>query len=348
MNPPRLSRDEILKRYRACYRKLGRPPGWLAFSKASGVRRIDVHNYWPRINELAREAGAAPNRFNKPMADAHLFREYARVCLHLKKIPNSDELRVANRKLGTRTSAVYTKYGSISDFDHRFLDWLIQGPEEFKSIISMPGWQRKGQLNPPRPLHPPLPVVSPLPFLPVVLQDLEALSHGTGLAVNKSADWAGEVFRRRCGEAFRALGFHDIELEPSPDLELDFTFLLCPFQVALAHVFQYAVLLDPQARPGDYVLPTGGQEYYERVRSHVLRLKQDHIERTYLAVIGPSFRETDLEKLATYLRGSGLSGMTLFSASALMRIVEDSIRERFLFTLSGFEKKLAGNCIVTS
>jgi hypothetical protein len=348
MNPPRLSRAEILKRYRACYRKLGRPPGWLAFAKATGVRPIDVHNYWPRINELAREAGTAPNRFNQPMQDEQLFREYARVCLHLKKIPNSNELRVANRKLGTRASAVYTKYGSIIDFDHRFLDWLIQGPEEFKSIISLPGWQRKGQLNPPRLLYPPLPVVSPLPFLPVLLQDLEALSHGTGLASNRSGDWASEVFRCRCLEAFVALGFLDIELGPPQGRELDFTFLICPFQVALAHGFHYGVLLDPQARSGDYVPPTGGPEYYERVRRHVSRLQQERVERTYLAVIGPSFRETDLDKLATYLRGAGLSGMTLFSASALMRIVADSIHERYRFTLSGFEKTLAGNRIVTS
>ncbi len=77
-------------------------------------------------------------------------------------------------------------------------------------------------------------------------------------------------------------------------------------------------------------------------------LKRVGIEKTYLAVIGPSFHEPDLEKLAEYLRGSEVRGITLLSAAALMRIVEDSIRKRASFTLSEFEETLVGNRIVAS
>lgn len=62
----------------------------------------------------------------------------------------------------------------------------------------------------------------------------------------------------------------------------------------------------------------------------------------------PSFRETDLEKLAEYLRGSEVRGITPLSAAALMRIVEDSIRKRESFTLPEFEETLVGNRIVAS
>jgi hypothetical protein len=294
---------------------------------------------------LTREAGATPNQPTPPLEEDVLFRDYARVCLHLGKIPSTHELRGATRELGTRTHQVYERFGNISAFDRRFLAWLIQGPEEFKAVLSMPGWRRKGPLRPP---PPPLPAVSPFPFLPAVLQNLEALARGDGLVVNSTEEWANQVFGQRCRDAFRALGFDVRQLGPGKDPQPDRVVMARPFHIALARSFHYAVLLDTQPRPGDYVLPTDGPEFYERVSHHALCLKQDGIEKTYLAVIGPSFRETDLEKLAEYLREAGLSGITLLAAAALMRIVADSIRQREFFTLAQFEETLAGYSLAAS
>jgi hypothetical protein len=279
------------------------------------------------------------------MTEDLLFRDYARVCLHLGKIPSTTELRMATRELGTRAHIVFAKFGCICEFDRCFLEWLTNGPEEFKSIISMPGWQRKGRL---KAYLPPPPVFASRPFLPAGLQDLEALARGEDLLPDSTDEWANQVFEHRCGDAFRTLGFEVEQFGPGAGAEADFAVLTRPFNVALARPCGYAVLLDAKPRQGDYVLPTDARALYECVTNHTLGLKRVGIEKTYLAGIGPSFRETDLEKLAEYFRGSEVRGITLLSAAALMRIVEDSIRKRESFTLAEFEETLVGNRIVAS
>jgi hypothetical protein len=313
----------------------------------AGVRAADVHFYWPKIADLTREVGGTPSVLVGPMTEDLLFRDYARVCLHLGKIPSTSELRKATRELGTRTHIVFAKFGCISEFDRRFLEWLINGPEEFKSIISMPGWQRKGRRTLKAYLSPP-PVFASRPFLPAGLQDLEALARGEDLLPDSSDEWANQVFEHRCGDAFRTLGFEVEQSGPGTGAEPDLAVLTRPFNVALARPSGYAVLLDAKLRKGDYVLPTGDRALYECVRNHTFGPKRVGIEKTYLAVIGPGLRETDLEKLAEYLRGSEVRGITLLSAAALMRIVEDSIRKRESFTLAEFEKTLVGTRIVAS
>ena len=343
MRPSLLSRAEVLKQYRACYRKLKRAPGWETFLKTSGLRSIDILNYWPRINDLAREAGVTPNEYTQPLTDDETFREYARICFHLGKIPNSKELRAANRKLGAHATAVYTKYGGIAEFDRRFLDWLIHGEKKFKRIISMPGWQRKGQIKVP---DPPLRELYPFPFLPVALQDLEKLARGEDAVPNVDGESSQVAFTQRCDDAFRALGFRRMELAWDDGPLANLRALAHPFHIALALPRRYAVLLDSEVRQGHYEPPVGSTEFLARVCYHISRLQKDGFERTYLVLIGPSFRESDLASLVPYLQGSGLCGVTLLPALALVRIVSDSIRERAGFTLEQFEHTLAGNSIV--
>jgi hypothetical protein len=184
--------------------------------------------------------------------------------------------------------------------------------------------------------------------LPAGLQDLEGLARGEDLLPDSTDEWGNEVFEHRCGDAFRTLGFEVEQLGPGTAAEPDLAVLTRPFNVALARPCGYAVLLDAQPRKGDYVLPTDDRALYECVTNYTLGLKRVGIEKTYLAVIGPSFHETDLEKPAENLRGSEVRGITLLSAAALMRIVEDSIRKRESFTLSEFEETLVGNRIVAS
>jgi len=79
--------------------RLGRTPGEAAFFKLTGVKRAEVLYYWPRYSALAKEAGTAPNEFQSSMPDEEIFRDFARVCLHLGKIPTKHELHIAKGSL---------------------------------------------------------------------------------------------------------------------------------------------------------------------------------------------------------------------------------------------------------
>jgi hypothetical protein len=175
MSRVRPSREEMIERYRACVRKLGRAP-WLAlFCKTADVLPGHVFYYWPRIGDLAKETGAKPNEFVTAIPEDALFEDYARICLHLNKIPNRNEVAIATRELGTRTSALYKRFDSASKLDKRFRDWLLNGPEKFQAILSLPGWTRTGRLKANRPTAP---LLSFHPFLPACLQYLDALARG--------------------------------------------------------------------------------------------------------------------------------------------------------------------------
>jgi hypothetical protein len=63
-------------------------------------------------------------------------------------------------------------------------------------------------------------------------------------------------------------------------------------------------------------------------------------------VVAPSFKESDLKKLTEYLSDSPIRSVDLITASALMRLVEESIRERSRFSLSDFGQQLFGNKII--
>lgn len=331
----RLSREEILERFRACVHKLGRAPGMARFCKTAHVTQADVFYYWPRLGDLAKEVGAAPNRFNTAMPETELFTDFARVCLHLGKIPNRNELRIATRELGTRTHNAFERFGTTSAFDARFRDWLGTGPGEFQGILSFPGWQRTGRTK----AAPSSQRVYPFaPFLPAGLQYLDALARGELSPHDREGEPVHVLFERKCGDAFRALGFEVMQLGQgkgrAPDL------------VALARPARYGVIIDAKSRKDGYVLATDDRVFFEYVTRGAQRLKEDGIEKAYLVIVGPSFRETDLRKLVEYLTGSAVRGITFILATALMRMVEDSIRERYAFTLADFEKTLFGNRIL--
>src|SRR5258705_13691985 len=99
----RRSRQEILDLFRACQAKLGKTPGKKLFSRTANLKESEVDYYWPRPNALAEEAGALPNEMQTRLTDEEVFGDYAKVCVHLGKIPANKELRIAQRELETRT-----------------------------------------------------------------------------------------------------------------------------------------------------------------------------------------------------------------------------------------------------
>ena len=116
----RRTRDEILGIFRACQAKLGRTPGRDALCKLSGLKESEIDYHWPRYSALVQEAGAEANQFASKLPDQQVFQSYARVCLHLRKIPARNELRQAARELNLSTPHAYDRFGSIAEFDSRF------------------------------------------------------------------------------------------------------------------------------------------------------------------------------------------------------------------------------------
>src|SRR2546425_10840186 len=127
----RRTRQEILELFQACQTKLGKTPGTSVFSKATGVKPPEVLYYWPSHGSIAKEAGGQQNKFQGRLDDNVVFEDYAKVCLHVRKIPSRGELRIAMRQLGdTQTGSVYTRHGSIRAFREKFRAWLPTAREE--------------------------------------------------------------------------------------------------------------------------------------------------------------------------------------------------------------------------
>ena len=66
----------------------------------------------------------------------------------------------------------------------------------------------------------------------------------------------------------------------------------------------------------------------------------------YFVVVASSFKESDLVKLTEFPSDSRIRSVNLVSASALMRLVEESIRERATFKLGDLERLLFRNKIM--
>jgi len=330
VHPPK---KEILRQYRALYKKLGRTPGISLFAHETSIRKRDVYFHWRYFDDLVREAGATPNQIPAPITDEEILREYARVCLHLGRIPGQLELHQTARRIGARIYSVYQRFGAIAEFDRVFRAWLLKAPPEFKRILAMPGWRRKGSAL--KAALPPPPKLAERPWLPAGLRDLEALGRQEMPEQVAKSEGAEGRFEQRCAQAFQALGFETWGYGAKPSRT-------CFLAIAPNHT--YGVVLESEARQGDYVLPDARDSALAaRVTQGLECLKEAGARKVYLACIGPTFREIDLAAVRDHLACARLAGITLFSAAALLGIVEASIRRRASFTLAEFEKTLAGD-----
>lgn len=75
---------------------------------------------------------------------------------------------------------------------------------------------------------------------------------------------------------------------------------------------------------------------------------QSGIEKVYFAVVGGGFRPDDLDKLAGFMSGTPIRGAVFIEAAALMKLVNDSIRDRRQFRLESIDRLLFGNKILTA
>lgn len=337
----RLSKIEILDRFRMCCQKLGKTPGKALFCKTAKVSQADIDYYWARPSDLAKEAGAVSQGWNVKIPDSELFEEYAKVCLHLGKIPTVPELRIATRELRTRTNAI--RRGPIGEFDSRFRIWLDQQSDDnLRQILNFSGWNRKIFITEQA-------IISPSdnrngysfhPFLPACLQYLDVLGRGE-LPQNEDQNQSVPVlFERRCADAFRCLGFEVEDLGQGKGRATDF--------LALARREQFALIVDAKVRREGYVLGTEDRKFLEYAINHGRELQSQGFDKIYLIIVSVSFREKDLTQLTAYLTKSPIRSVDLISVSALMRIVEDSIRRRHSFGLNEIDKLFFGNKIISN
>ena len=113
--------------------------------------------------------------------------------------------------------------------------------------------------------------------------------------------------------------------------------------MAMVPDHSYGVVVESEARQGDYVAPQPQDTALaERVAKGYAQLNFSKVGKVYLACIRPTFREIDLAALRGYFGRTHLAGVTLFSAAALRCIVEESIRQRASFRLSELASRLAG------
>ncbi len=337
--PARPSKETILEQFRACTKKLGRTPGRDTFAKITGVTAGHVDYYWPRHSDLVREAGIEPNVFNPAAPEAKIFEHYGRICLHLKKFPTSGELRIAARELGTfNPKTFYSRFGSFVDLDKHFREWLPHAPVEFKEILSYEAW-RSNQPHPAT-VTPTIAADAALrPFLPAALLSLDQLAQGLNPAPDLIKNVANE-FERLCGVAFQCLGFKVQQLGQGHGRRADF--------LAVAQEDGFAVICDAKVRGDGYVLGTEDRKFLEYAIRHTRKLDASGTRKVYLALIGSTFRNSDLEKLTKYLADSPIRSVDLITARALVRMVEDSIRERHQFRLREIDEVLFGNKIISA
>jgi len=336
----RPSRDTILNEFRACAEKLGRVPGQEIFRKMSYIRAADVFYYWPTHSALVKEAGLEPNVFAGAIPEDELFKSYAEICLHLGKIPSTNELRIASRELRLNSHNAYTnRYPSVKVMRNRFREWLLNGPSEYRSILEFGGWPvssvedaeaspkntKQGELSPFQ------------PFLPVALQCLDQLSRGEKPSVSFEGS-VNTAFERRCADAFTCLGFEVENLGQGKGRKAD-----C---LAIARQDGFAVIIDAKVRSDGYVLGTEDRKFLEYAATHSRELQSAGLQKVYFAVIGSEFRESDLTKLTMYLAQSPIRSVDFITAKALMNLVERSIRERHRFRLSEVDQILFGNKII--
>jgi len=332
------SREEILEKYKGCSEQLGRAPGLGALEKITGIKRSEIDYYWPRLADLAREAGLTPNFLSTAIPEDQLLAAYAGICLDLKKVPSTNELRIAIRDQGSFSKPTFMRPygGSIVALQKRFREWIHNEHSEYSEILNYTGWsQAKREPSVSSTSIPPSYESSP--FLPAVLQELDRLSRGEKPFFH-SDESISTAFERRCADAFRCLGFEVTDLGQGRGRKAD--------SLALARSESFGVIIDAKVRRNGYVLGTEDRKFLEYAVTHTSELNRQGISKVYFVVIGSDFRERDLTQLSNYLAQSPIRSVDFVTAKALMRIVEESIHYRHKFRLLELDQMLFGNKII--
>ena len=176
------------------------------------------------------------------------------------------------------------------------------------------------------------------PFLPACLQGLDILARGEIPASEDPSQSVAVLFERRCADAFKCLGFEVSNLGQGKGRAAD-----C---LALAPRERFALVVDAKVRCEGYTLGTEDRKFLEYAVNHGKELLSKGLDKINLVVIAAAFRDRDLKQLTEYLADSPIRSVDLITAKALIRIVEESIRERRAYSLGDLDKILFGHKII--
>ena len=339
-NLKRRSREEIVDLYRSVSAKLGKPPGVERFCSEVNIKASEIYYHWASPSELTKEANLEPNKYIERLPDNEVFGDYAKVCLHLGKVPRQKQLRITQRGLKTRTHTVYVRDGSIQAFQKNFRAWLSNSTDEFKAILGFNGWALDINEVPASDMAAPRYGSQLHQFLPACIQYLDVLARGEMPPQESSELAISTLFERRTTDAFRCLGFEMRQFGQGTGRKADA--LACgPYE-------RIALIIDAKVRANGYMLGTEDRKFLEYAVTHGKELQRQGFEKLYFVVVGPAFRESDLQKLAEYLSETPIRSIAMITAKALMRMVEESIKNRNQFSLGDFSKQIFGNKIISA
>ncbi|MHB8551524.1 MAG: hypothetical protein ACYDB8_11275 [Acidiferrobacterales bacterium] len=74
----------------------------------------------------------------------------------------------------------------------------------------------------------------------------------------------------------------------------------------------------------------------------------DDFDKIYFVVVGSSVRDSDLIKLTAYLSQAPIRSVAMITAFALIRLVEESIRDRNRFSFVDLDKLLFGKKLIAA
>jgi len=335
----RRTKQELIDIGVAATAKLGRDFGQQQFCNATHVKLSEIKYHFGDFGPFREALGLSPNELTVRLPDEEIFADYAKICLHLAKIPGTGQFRKATRELNTRTHTVYTREpGGMAAFQKKFREWLAAGDDERKAILSYGGWAKEGQEDATDTLDETNGEPHFHPFLPGCLQYLEVLARGDMPPYESSDLSVSTLFERRTADAFKCLGFEIQQLGQGAGRNAD--------SLACAPRERVALIIDAKVRANGYVLGTEDRKFLDYAIKHGTELQHQGFEHLYFVVVGPSFREADLTKLAEYLANTAIRSVAMITARALMRMVEDSIRNRSRFCLSDISKEMFGNKII--
>jgi len=338
----RRSEQEIRDLYCAAKAKFGDQIGQRQFCSRTGVKDSEIKYHFGDFGTLQETEGVQRNKLTERLPDNVVFGDYAKACLaNNRKIPSTAKLRLLQRKLKTRTSSVYLREpGGIIAFQEKFRRWLSEsGDETLRTILDYGGWAkntgRGSDALRPTKLEPHL-----HPFLPGCLQYLDVLANGQMPPFESQNISTNTLFERRTGDAFRCLGFEIRQLGQGSGRNADV--------LACAPRERIALIIDAKVRTNGYALGTEDRKFLDYAITHGKELHRQGFDHVYFVVVGPSFRESDLKRLGDYLLTTSIRSIAMITARALMRMVEDSIKDRSHFSLEEFAKEIYGNRIIAA
>ncbi|ABD05633.1 hypothetical protein RPB_0922 [Rhodopseudomonas palustris HaA2] len=117
----------------------GKPPGVVAFERATGVREAAWRGvYWARWSDALSEAGFKPNEWQGKLDADYVFQKFIEACRYYRHIPTGSELQIFSRGRDGFPAAksFYKRFGSKDAFLDKCRSWLL-GQDSVADVLAL-------------------------------------------------------------------------------------------------------------------------------------------------------------------------------------------------------------------